>query len=41
MNILDFEKKHVHPCDGIYFEELNKADVIRVRKMRQMLSEHS
>jgi GNAT superfamily N-acetyltransferase len=28
------------PCDGIYFEELDKTDVIRIRKMRQMLAEH-
>ncbi|WP_333651775.1 GNAT family N-acetyltransferase [Lacrimispora sp.] len=28
------------PCDGIYFEELPKTDVIRVRQMRQMESEH-
>jgi GNAT superfamily N-acetyltransferase len=28
------------PCVGINFEELAKNDVIKVRKMRQMLSEH-
>ncbi len=28
------------PCDGIYFEELAKKDVMRVRELRRMLSEH-
>jgi GNAT superfamily N-acetyltransferase len=30
----------LEPCRGVYFEELGKADVARIRNMRRMLSSH-
>lgn len=38
--IRPMEDIECQPCDGICFEELAENDVIKVRKMRQMLSEH-
>lgn len=38
--IRSMEEIECKPYDGIYFEELAKSDVIRVREMRRLESEH-